>query len=714
MLEVPMPFCPHLFLFRSLLFSFVACAVLSHGKNLPLKGEVFEVDGRTAFIIPADADVPGPTPWVWYAPTLPNLPGKAETWMFERFTKAGIAIAGIDVGESYGSPDGRALYSALYEELTLKRGFHDKPMMLGRSRGGLMTLSWAADNPDKVSGFAGVYPVCNIASYPGIARAAGAYNKTAAELERDLAEHNPVDRTSALAALAKAGVPMFAIHGDVDKVVPLELNSGLLKTRYKELGGEMEIIVPAGQGHNMWSGFFECQELVDFVFAQLLPRGPSRLASQLASGEKQTLVVYGTSLTAGGAWVGQAKRAIEAQYPDQLTLVNAASGGKWSTWGVGNLTKRVLEKKPDTLLIEFGINDAFLKYKTPVEQARTNLVAIIDRTQAELPDCEIMLMTMNPPIGVHLERRPNIAAYYQMYRAVARSRGLRLIDHEPNWRSVLETNPKRFDQYVPDGIHPRELGCEKIITPHLLRELGFRKPISDKLVVLTFDDSNKSDRAFVAGELQKHGFGATFYVTEGLGFLKSKTNYTSWTEIRELHELGFEIGNHTLGHLHMPRLTRSNALVQVRGIEARCAEHNIPKPATFCFPGFAHNPRAVDVIDALGYQFARRGVGPEFPDKGRGARGPVYDPEKHHRLLVPTTGYAGPDWGIDDLRWAVSEAQDGKIAVLCFHGVPAKEHAWVSCKPEAFSEYMQFLKDEGCTVIAMRDLADYIDISDND
>src|SRR5207244_2376611 len=98
----------------------------------------------------------------------------------------------------------------------------------------------AAENVDKVAAFAGVYPVCNIASYPSVAKAAGAYQMKAEELQAHLAEHNPIDR---LAALAKAGVPLFAIHGDVDKVVPLELNSGLLKERYTALGGTMELIV---------------------------------------------------------------------------------------------------------------------------------------------------------------------------------------------------------------------------------------------------------------------------------------------------------------------------------------------------------------------------------------------------------------------------------------------------------------------------------------
>ena len=239
-------------------------------KDLPLPGEVFTVQGHPAFLIPPAAKpASGPIPWVWYAPTLPGLPSEAETWMFERFTQAGCAIAGIDVGESYGSPDGRALYTALYTELTTHRGLAPKAVLLGRSRGGLMTLCWAADNPDKVAGFAGIYPVCNLKSYPGLDKASGAYHLTTEELAAHLTEHNPIDR---LAPLARAGVPLFAIHGDSDELVPLADNSGEVAKRYEALGGKMQLVVPKGEGHNMWPGFFQCQALVDFVLAQLTPR----------------------------------------------------------------------------------------------------------------------------------------------------------------------------------------------------------------------------------------------------------------------------------------------------------------------------------------------------------------------------------------------------------------------------------------------------------
>ncbi len=245
----------------------VACAAdpTPPTKALPLPGTVFPVEGRTAFLIAGKADAAAKNkPWVWYAPTLPNLPDKEEQWMFEQFRDAGIAVAGIDVGESYGSPAGQKLFTALYTELTGARGYSKKPVLLGRSRGGLMTLAWAESNPDKVGAFAGIYPVCNIASYPGLEKAAGAYALNADELKTRLAEFNPVDR---LALLAKARVPLFFIHGDVDKVVPLEANSGLVSERYKALGGSEQLIVPQGQGHNMWTGFFQCAELVAFVKA---------------------------------------------------------------------------------------------------------------------------------------------------------------------------------------------------------------------------------------------------------------------------------------------------------------------------------------------------------------------------------------------------------------------------------------------------------------
>lgn len=243
-------------------------------KKLILPGESFLVAGRPAFILtPPENLRRTPQPWVMYAPTLPPYPDQAEKWMHEKFVAAGIAVAGIDVGEAYGSPRGRELFTALYRELTERRGFAPRPCMLGRSRGGLWVTSWAIANPDKVAGIAGIYPVFDLRTYPGLEKAAPAYKLTPAELKDRLGDLNPIERVG---VLAKQRVPVFLIHGDEDKVVPLKPNSAEFVSRYQAAGAgdAVRLIVAKGQGHNMWEGFFHCQPLVDFVIERARAGAP--------------------------------------------------------------------------------------------------------------------------------------------------------------------------------------------------------------------------------------------------------------------------------------------------------------------------------------------------------------------------------------------------------------------------------------------------------
>src|SRR5688572_1538149 len=85
-------------------------------KELILPGESFLIQERPAFILlPNEDKRTQPQPWVMYAPTLPGYPDSHEKWMHEQFLAAGVAVAGIDAGEAYGSPRGTELMAALYE-----------------------------------------------------------------------------------------------------------------------------------------------------------------------------------------------------------------------------------------------------------------------------------------------------------------------------------------------------------------------------------------------------------------------------------------------------------------------------------------------------------------------------------------------------------------------------------------------------------------------
>lgn len=233
------------------------------------------------------------------------------------------------------------------------------------------------------------------------------------------------------------------------------------------------------------------------------------------------------------------------------------------------------------------------------------------------------------------------------------------------------------------------------------------QPIPERLVVLTFDDGRRSDVELVGPLLARHGFGATFYVTEGLGF-EDKSRFLDWDEIGWLHDAGFEIGNHHGRHVAVDTQTPEEFERDLRHMEESCAAHGIPKPVTYCYPGGHHCRTAVEVLHEAGYLFARRCCSPEHVDHAEGAHGRAYDPDEDHPLLIPTAGIGGAAWGLDDLCAAVSMAGDGRIAVICLHGVP-DDHPFCSTAPEVFERFVDHLAEHGCTVIALRDLARYVD-----
>jgi predicted esterase len=228
--------------------------------------ETFEIDGHKAIVFASPKPAAG-KPWVWYAPALNGGVSLVQRKLYyDGLMQAGIGIAGYDLGEVRGSPASSAKFSLFYDEM-VKRGWSPKPILLGQSRGGLMMLAWGTRNPDKVRAFVGIYPVCNLASWPlknSKAATVADYAMSEADLLEKLKQFNPVDN---LQGLLSHKVPMFVVHGDSDVVVPLDDNTGLLKERYQAGGGTITVKVIPGEGHKVSPSFFECPELVEFILA---------------------------------------------------------------------------------------------------------------------------------------------------------------------------------------------------------------------------------------------------------------------------------------------------------------------------------------------------------------------------------------------------------------------------------------------------------------
>ncbi len=232
----------------------------------------------------------------------------------------------------------------------------------------------------------------------------------------------------------------------------------------------------------------------------------------------------------------------------------------------------------------------------------------------------------------------------------------------------------------------------------------------EKVVVLTFDDAVKNHRTFVAPFLEELGFGTSFFVThcwmiESPDPYARPSDYMTWEEIAEIHQMGFEIGNYSWTHAPFAvprdaaRLSGELALV-----EHALERVGVPRPVSYAHTGNQFGPEGLKVLKEAGYKFARRGVGPEI-QAGTGQLGPLYDPRRHHRLLIPTTGVTGPN--LDAFKQIVGQAGKNRIVVLQFHGIP-DPHGPAGSERELFKKCMNYLKEQNFKVIALKDVEEYL------
>lgn len=189
---------------------------------------------------------------------------------------------------------------------------------------------------------------------------------------------------------------------------------------------------------------------------------PTNVFKNLQAGKRQTVVLYGTSLTAAAEWPKAVKGYFDAEFPGLVTFVNAAQSGQESNWGVTNLQKRVLARNPDLVFIEFSVNDAATKHGISTEKSEANLDTMVKALHRQNPKVDIVVMTMNPGWDSpnepshkkYASDRPHLADYYDVYRKYAREHNLPLVDIYPLWAKLRQTDEAKFKKWLPEGLHP--------------------------------------------------------------------------------------------------------------------------------------------------------------------------------------------------------------------------------------------------------------------
>ena len=108
----------------------------------------------------------------------------------------------------------------------------DRVYLTGLSMGGYGSWALAAMEPDR---FAAVAPICG--------------------------GGNPED------AKKLVGVPVWAFHGDADKVVPLEKGQAMVNS-LEEAGGNPKFTIYPEVGHNSWTQTYDDPAFYEWMFAQ--------------------------------------------------------------------------------------------------------------------------------------------------------------------------------------------------------------------------------------------------------------------------------------------------------------------------------------------------------------------------------------------------------------------------------------------------------------
>ena len=135
---------------------------------------------------------------------------------------------------------------------------------------------------------------------------------------------------------------------------------------------------------------------------------------------------------------------------------------------------------------------------------------------------------------------------------------------------------------------------------------------AEPAVCFTFDDGCATDLHVAAPLLREKNFNATFYVTVNhLG----RPGYLTQPELRELSDLGFEIGSHSMSHRLLNDLSGEEIEIELVDSRKRL-EEILGKPVVhFSCPGGRVNQLITEVAADAGYKtLATSHIGMNFAD----------------------------------------------------------------------------------------------------
>lgn len=228
----------------------------------------FLFNGRRTVIVEPETPLPG-KPWLWRMEFFGAFPSVDIALL-----KAGYYVVYHSVSNRYGDPWSVGELNKFQDWVEAEYGLAKKPALYGMSRGGLYAVNYALAYPERTGLLYLDAPVLDIRSWPG------RYEPSAREWKECLECYGlteetvkdfrgtPLDRAEEVAGL---NIPLIAVVGDVDRVVPVTENIDPFMARYKAAGGKMALIRKPHCDHHPHS-LEDPAPIVEFIRRELEKR----------------------------------------------------------------------------------------------------------------------------------------------------------------------------------------------------------------------------------------------------------------------------------------------------------------------------------------------------------------------------------------------------------------------------------------------------------
>ena len=196
--------------------------------------------------------------------------------------------------------------------------------------------------------------------------------------------------------------------------------------------------------------------------AKALPRTVHKLLTK----QPLSVVVVGDSISAGCNASGWAegppfqpaypellRRHLEARYQGQVTLQNPSVSGTDTSW-VLTMIDKVVEPKPDLVIVAFGMNDSAGR---GAKEYQANTEAVMVKIRERLPDVEFILVATMLGNRDWIRLKQELFPQYRDALAKLCKPGVALADLTSVWAGFLELK-QDWDQTGNGVNHPNDFG----------------------------------------------------------------------------------------------------------------------------------------------------------------------------------------------------------------------------------------------------------------